>query len=207
MIKYQPILFKFPRDNELLPKGINEAVQHHIQKWQRKLTLKFCIYHITSNLIITISALGSPVVKACYFQYECQGFEFHWLHSSFSFFHIVHFYFLLFITNFLFYSFILFQCQLSPRNIILQTMREQCANSSTVSDYQIPIYKLYQPLPWFHQLIIGLSPWRSGFNPSPVHVEFVENKVTMGQDIFLCTFVFPCWYYSTNAPHSFIKHQ
>jgi len=66
---------------------------------------------------------------------------------------------------------------------------------------------MYQPVPCLNQLITSLSPWRPGFNPSPVHVEFVENKVALGQDICSWAFVFPCRYYSTNAPYSFIKHQ
>lgn len=66
---------------------------------------------------------------------------------------------------------------------------------------------MYQPVPWLNQLIIDLPPWRPGFNPSPVHVEFVENMVALGQDVCSCTFVFPCRYYSTNNPYSFIKHQ
>jgi hypothetical protein len=34
------------------------------------------------------------------------------------------------------------------------------------------------------RLAAGLSPWRLGFNPSPVHVAFVVDKEAMGQ-VFL----------------------
>lgn len=112
---------------------------------------------------------------------------------TFLFFHIIQFYLLLFITSL--FSFILLQYYFAPRNIF------------TISDYKIHIYKMYQPVPWPNQLIIGPSPWRPGFNPSPVHVQFVENKVTLGQDICSCNFIFFCQDYSTNFPYSFIKHQ
>jgi hypothetical protein len=39
-------------------------------------------------------------------------------------------------------------------------------------------------VPWFRQSIYGLSPQRTKFTPKPDHVEFVVEKVGMGQ-IFL----------------------
>jgi hypothetical protein len=39
-------------------------------------------------------------------------------------------------------------------------------------------------MPWLRQLHVGLSPQRTRFSPSPVHVGFVENEVAMGPFIF-----------------------
>jgi hypothetical protein len=54
----------------------------------------------------------------------------------------------------------------------------------------------FQATPQRRQLGSGLSPHRLRFNPRPVCVEFVVQKVAL--------LIFPCQYYSTNAPHSFI---
>jgi hypothetical protein len=40
-------------------------------------------------------------------------------------------------------------------------------------------------VPWLRRLVAGLPPRRPGFNPEPVHVGFVLDKVALGQ-------VFPC---------------
>jgi hypothetical protein len=34
---------------------------------------------------------------------------------------------------------------------------------------------------WLRQLITGLSPWRPRFMPGSVHVEFVMDKLALGQ--------------------------
>jgi hypothetical protein len=39
-------------------------------------------------------------------------------------------------------------------------------------------------VPWLRWLVTGLSPQRPGFNPGSVHVEFVVDKVALGQ-VFL----------------------
>jgi hypothetical protein len=39
----------------------------------------------------------------------------------------------------------------------------------------------YQAVPWVRGLIAGLSPRRSGFDHSPVHMRFVADKVALGQ--------------------------
>jgi hypothetical protein len=36
-------------------------------------------------------------------------------------------------------------------------------------------------VPWLRRLVAGLSPRRSGFDPGSVHVEFVVDKVALGQ--------------------------
>ena len=36
-------------------------------------------------------------------------------------------------------------------------------------------------MPWLRWLITSLSPWRPGFNPLPVHVEFVVDRMEVGQ--------------------------
>jgi hypothetical protein len=36
-------------------------------------------------------------------------------------------------------------------------------------------------VPWLRRLVVGLSPRRPGFDPGPVHVKFVVDKVTLGQ--------------------------
>jgi hypothetical protein len=39
-------------------------------------------------------------------------------------------------------------------------------------------------MPWLRQLVAGLSPWKPGFVPRSVHVEFVMHRVTLRQ-VFL----------------------
>jgi hypothetical protein len=36
-------------------------------------------------------------------------------------------------------------------------------------------------VPWFRRLVPGILPWRPGFHPRPAHVEFVVDKVALGQ--------------------------
>jgi len=36
-------------------------------------------------------------------------------------------------------------------------------------------------VPWLSLLVAGLSLWRPGFDPKPVHVEFMVDKVALGQ--------------------------
>jgi hypothetical protein len=40
------------------------------------------------------------------------------------------------------------------------------------------------PCPWLRQLLTGFSPWRSGFATGSDYVEFVVEKVELGQ-VFL----------------------
>jgi hypothetical protein len=46
----------------------------------------------------------------------------------------------------------------------------------------LPKVKLeYMAVPWLRRLVAGLPPRRSGFDPGPVHVGFVVDKVALGQ--------------------------
>jgi hypothetical protein len=47
--------------------------------------------------------------------------------------------------------------------------------------------------------------WRPGFDPRPVHVEFIVDAVVLFSP---CNSVFPCWYNSVSSPYScsFICH-
>jgi len=38
-------------------------------------------------------------------------------------------------------------------------------------------------MPWLKWLVTDLSPQRLGFDPRPVHVVFVVDKVTLGHDL------------------------
>jgi hypothetical protein len=52
-------------------------------------------------------------------------------------------------------------------------------------------------------LVAGLCPERTGFNPKPIHVVFVVDKVTMGQVLwFLPIRIIPPMHHA----HSFICH-
>jgi hypothetical protein len=42
-------------------------------------------------------------------------------------------------------------------------------------------------VPWLGRLVAGFSPLRSGFNPRPVHEQFLVEKVALGQ-VFLPVF-------------------
>jgi hypothetical protein len=54
-------------------------------------------------------------------------------------------------------------------------------------------------VPWLRQLVTGLSPRRSGFDPQSVYVGFVVDKVVLGQVFFPSTSVFPCQFHSIAA--------
>ena len=57
-------------------------------------------------------------------------------------------------------------------------------------------------LPWFRLLVAGLLQWRLGFDPRPVRVGFVVDKVALGR-VFLPVFwVFALSYHTTNSPRS-----
>ena len=56
-------------------------------------------------------------------------------------------------------------------------------------------------VPWLRRLVTGLSQRRLGFDPRPVRVGFVVEKVAQGR-VFLRVFrVFPYQYHSTNSPY------
>jgi hypothetical protein len=55
-------------------------------------------------------------------------------------------------------------------------------------------------VPWLRWLVAGLPPRRPGFDPGSVHVEFVVDKVALGQVSPPSTSVFPCNFHSTGAP-------
>jgi hypothetical protein len=43
------------------------------------------------------------------------------------------------------------------------------------------VHSLFQAVPWLRRLVAGLSPRRPRFDPGPVHVGFVVDKVALGQ--------------------------
>jgi hypothetical protein len=55
-------------------------------------------------------------------------------------------------------------------------------------------------VPWLRRLAAGLPPRRPGFDPGPVHVGFVVDKVALGQVFSPSTSVFPCQFHSAGAP-------
>jgi hypothetical protein len=57
---------------------------------------------------------------------------------------------------------------------------------------------LFEAVPWLRRLVAGLSPRMPGFDPGSVHVEFVVDKVALGQ-VFPQYFGFPCQFHSTGA--------
>jgi hypothetical protein len=57
-----------------------------------------------------------------------------------------------------------------------------------------------ETVPWLRRLVTGLPPRRLGFEPGPVHVGFVVEKVALGQVFPSSTSVFPCQFHSTAAP-------
>jgi len=57
--------------------------------------------------------------------------------------------------------------------------------------------------PWLSRSVAGISPQKPGFDPRPVRVEFVVDKVAMGQSpLPQRYFDFSCQYHSTNALYS-----
>jgi hypothetical protein len=63
-------------------------------------------------------------------------------------------------------------------------------------------------VPWLRRLVASLSPWRPGFDIRSVHVEFVVDKVALGQVFPPSTSVFPCQFHSTGTPlHGKIKKK
>ena len=60
-------------------------------------------------------------------------------------------------------------------------------------------------VPWLRWLVAALSPWRTRFNPRPVHVVFKVVRMAMGQ-VSLPVPRFFSHYHSTNASYSFIYH-
>jgi hypothetical protein len=55
-------------------------------------------------------------------------------------------------------------------------------------------------VPWLRLVDAGLSPLRPGFDLGSVHVGFVVDNVALGQVFPPSTSVFPCQFYSTDAP-------
>ena len=53
---------------------------------------------------------------------------------------------------------------------------------------------------WFRWLVAGLSPRRIRFDPRPVHVGFMVNKVVLGRDTLPAFRFFPCLYHPTDVP-------
>jgi hypothetical protein len=49
-------------------------------------------------------------------------------------------------------------------------------------------------VPWLRRLVAGLSPRRPGFDSESVHVEFVVDKVTLGQVFPPQYFGFPLYF-------------
>jgi hypothetical protein len=57
-----------------------------------------------------------------------------------------------------------------------------------------------RPVPCLKRLAAGLSPRRPGFDPGSVHVEFVVDKLALGQVFSPSTSVFSCQFHSTGVP-------
>jgi len=49
--------------------------------------------------------------------------------------------------------------------------------------------------------VVGVSPRKPGFDPKPVHVEYVVDKVAMSRGSPNIS-VFSCQFHSTDIPHS-----
>jgi len=47
-------------------------------------------------------------------------------------------------------------------------------------------------MPWLRWLVARLVSWRPGFNPRPVHVEFVIDRVALGQVFLSASFSDVC---------------
>ena len=58
-------------------------------------------------------------------------------------------------------------------------------------------------LPWIRWLVAGLLQRRPKFHLRPVHVEYVVDKVSLGQVLSPSTSGFPLHYYSTNVSSSY----
>jgi hypothetical protein len=54
------------------------------------------------------------------------------------------------------------------------------------------LLSLLLAVPWLRRLAAGLPPRRPGFDPGPVRVGFVVDKVVLGQVLPPSTSVFPC---------------
>jgi hypothetical protein len=67
-------------------------------------------------------------------------------------------------------------------------------------------FKMRAAVPWLKRLVAGLTPRRPGFAPGLVHVEFVEDKMALGQ-IFLRLFGFPLsiYHYTTPLLHAHLS--
>jgi hypothetical protein len=59
-----------------------------------------------------------------------------------------------------------------------------CTNTRTVVVVHFIVSVFTVAVPWLRRLVAGFSPRRSGFDPGSVHVEFVVDKVALGQ-VFL----------------------
>jgi hypothetical protein len=55
------------------------------------------------------------------------------------------------------------------------------------------------------ELVISFSPPKSGLNARPVHVEYVVEKLALGQVLFW-VFQFSAQYHFTHAPHPYSSH-
>ena len=60
-------------------------------------------------------------------------------------------------------------------------------------------------VPWLRHLVTAVSPWRTRFNPRPVHVVFKLVRMEIGQ-VSLQVLPLSCHYHSTSAFYSFIYH-
>jgi hypothetical protein len=65
-----------------------------------------------------------------------------------------------------------------------------CLRAETLNIIQVNLKSLNN-LPWLRWLIVGLSPWRPGFDPSSAHVRFMLDKVALGQVLSPRTSVSP----------------
>ena len=64
-----------------------------------------------------------------------------------------------------------------------------CHDSLLLSPSLSSLMMVFNAVLWFRLLLAGLSPWRLGFIPRPVHVGFVVDKVALGQvSLRVCRF-------------------
>lgn len=60
-------------------------------------------------------------------------------------------------------------------------------------------------MPWLRRLFAGLAPCKSGFNPRPVHVELVFDKLTLEQNFLLVIRFPPRQCHTTYASYLFTQ--
>ena len=88
-----------------------------------------------------------------------------------------------------------------------QTTRRHIPGESILHSFRSYVHCLPQSsVPWLRWLVVSLSSRWSWNDLGAINVEFLVDKVVLGQfPPYRVLRVFPSQYYSTNAPHSFIR--